>query len=42
MRQNAIEVVKMRYSKHEKKMVIMEITKYGIKVYPSKRISLEM
>jgi len=38
IRENAIEVLKMRYGKHEKKIVSMEITENGIKVYPDKRI----
>jgi len=38
VRENAIEVLKMRYSKHEKKMVLMEITSNGIKVFPDKRV----
>lgn len=39
-RQNAIEVLKMRYGKHEKKIVMMEITEKGIKVHPEKRVLL--
>jgi KaiC/GvpD/RAD55 family RecA-like ATPase len=39
-RENAIEVLKMRYGKHEKKSVCMEITDHGIKVYPEKRVLL--
>ena len=39
-RENAIEVLKMRYGKHEKKIVLMEITENGIKVYPDKRVSI--
>jgi len=38
IRENAIEVLKMRYGKHEKKIVSMEITENGIKVYPDKRV----
>lgn len=38
VRENAIEVLKMRYGKHEKKMVLMEITNNGIKVFPDKRV----
>jgi KaiC/GvpD/RAD55 family RecA-like ATPase len=37
-RENAIEVLKMRYGKHEKKMVLMEITSKGIKVFPNKKV----
>ncbi len=40
-RQNAIEVLKMRYGKHQKKIVLMEITEKGIKVHPEKQVSLE-
>jgi KaiC/GvpD/RAD55 family RecA-like ATPase len=40
VRENAIEVLKMRYGKHEKKSVCMEITDHGIKVYPEKRVLL--
>jgi KaiC/GvpD/RAD55 family RecA-like ATPase len=38
VRENAIEVLKMRYGKHQKKMVFMEITDKGIKVYPEKYV----
>lgn len=38
IRENALEILKMRYSKHEKKMVLMEITKSGITVYPDRRV----
>jgi len=38
VRENAIEVLKMRYGKHQKKMVSMEITDKGIKVYPEKYV----
>jgi len=38
IRENGIEVLKMRYCKHEKKIVPMEITENGIKVYPEKRV----
>jgi len=37
-RENAIEILKMRYSKHQKKIVLMEITENGIKVYSDKCI----
>ena len=37
-RQNAIEILKMRYGKHEKKVVLMEITDEGIKVYPDQLV----
>jgi len=40
IRENAIEVLKMRYGKHKKKMVLMEIANNGIKVYPEKRVLL--
>jgi len=40
-RLNAIEVLKMRYSKHQKKTVLMEITEKGIRVHPEKQVSLE-
>lgn len=39
-RKNAIEVLKMRYSKHKKKIFLMEITDKGIKVYPDKSIKI--
>jgi circadian clock protein KaiC len=41
VRKNAIEVLKMRYGMHEKKTVLMDITKSGIKVYPTKRVLLK-
>lgn len=40
-RLSAIEVLKMRYGKHQKKTVLMEITEKGIKVHPEKQVSLE-
>jgi KaiC/GvpD/RAD55 family RecA-like ATPase len=40
-RENAIEILKMRYGQHQKKIVLMEITDMGIKVYPDKRITIE-
>ena len=39
-RENAIEVLKMRYSKHEKNIVCLEITDHGIKIYPDKHVLL--
>lgn len=39
-RENAIEVLKMRYSNHQKKIFSMEISSEGIKVYPEKKIML--
>lgn len=39
-RKNAIEVLKMRYGKHLKKVVLMKITDKGIQVYPDKHVSL--
>jgi KaiC/GvpD/RAD55 family RecA-like ATPase len=41
IRENAIEILKMRYGQHQKKIVLMEITNKGIKVHPDKRISIE-
>ena len=41
IRQNAIEVLKMRYGKHQKKIVSMEITDKGIKINPEKRILVD-
>jgi len=38
IRENAIEVVKMRYTQHQKKMVAMEITDKGIAIYPDRRV----
>jgi KaiC/GvpD/RAD55 family RecA-like ATPase len=40
-RENAIEVLKMRYSQHEKKSILMQITEKGIKVSPNKAVSLD-
>ena len=39
--ENAIEVLKMRYGKHQKKMVLLTITEKGIKVFPDKRVAIE-
>ena len=41
VRENAIEVLKMRYGKHQKKMVLMTITDRGIRVHPDKRVIIE-
>jgi KaiC/GvpD/RAD55 family RecA-like ATPase len=41
IRENAIEVLKMRYGRHQKKIVLMEITDKGIKVHPDKRVLIE-
>lgn len=40
-RKNAIEILKMRYSAHQKKIVLMEITDEGIIIFPEKRIEIE-
>jgi len=40
-RENAIEILKMRYGKHQKKIVVMKITEKGIIVYPNKQISID-
>jgi len=39
-RQGAVEVLKMRYTQHEKKLFEMEITDKGLKVYPNKQVIL--
>jgi KaiC/GvpD/RAD55 family RecA-like ATPase len=39
-RKNAIEVLKMRYGKHMKKIVSMEITNAGISVYPDRTVPI--
>ena len=41
-RMNAIEILKMRYGKHQKKIVLMDITDNGIIVYPDKQVSIEI
>ena len=40
VRENAIEILKMRYVKHQKKLVLMEITDKGIKVHPDKQVAI--
>ena len=40
IRQNAIEVIKMRYTQHEKKVVKLEITSKGLKIYPDKLVKI--
>ena len=40
-RQNAIEVLKMRYGKHQKQIVSMDITEEGIIVKPEKYIHID-
>jgi len=39
-RRNAIEIIKMRYAKHKKKVYLMDITEEGIKVYPDKNVAI--
>jgi KaiC/GvpD/RAD55 family RecA-like ATPase len=39
-RENAVEILKMRYSEHQKKIFAMEITNEGIKVYPERQVVL--
>lgn len=41
-RENAIEVLKMRYSNHQKKIFYMTIFNKGIKVYPDRPVSLSI
>jgi len=41
MRENALEILKMRYGKHEKKIVLMEITDKGVNIHPDKKVSVE-
>jgi len=41
IRQNAIEILKMRYGKHQKKIVLMEITDKGINIHPEKRVLID-
>lgn len=40
-RKNAIEIIKMRYAKHRKKVFLMDITEEGIQVYPDKSIAIK-
>ena len=39
-RENAIEILKMRCSDHQKKIFAMEITNEGIKIYPEREVLL--
>jgi circadian clock protein KaiC len=39
-REYAVEILKMRYSKHDRKTVLMEITDKGIKIHTDKTVSL--
>lgn len=41
IRENAIEILKMRYGRHEKKIVLMEITDKGVKVLPDKNVNIK-
>lgn len=41
IRKNAIEILKMRYSQHEKKAVLMQITEKGIQISPNTTISIK-
>jgi KaiC/GvpD/RAD55 family RecA-like ATPase len=40
-RENAIEILKMRYSNHQKKIFAMEIASEGIIIYPERQIALQ-
>ncbi len=40
-RRNAIEVLKMRYAKHVKKIVKMEITEYGMEIFPDSPVIID-
>ena len=40
-RENAIEILKMRNCKHQKKIVLMEISDKGIKIYPEKHVIVD-
>jgi len=40
-RENAIEILKMRNCKHQKKIVLMEIGDKGIKIYPDKQVIVD-
>ena len=42
IRENAIEVLKMRGEEHQKKIVAMEINDKGIKVYPKREVFSEL
>jgi KaiC/GvpD/RAD55 family RecA-like ATPase len=41
IRKNAIEILKMRYSQHEKKAVLMQITEKGIQISPNTPIPIK-
>ena len=40
-RENAIEILKMRYSHHQKKIFALEIIGDGIKIYPERQVILQ-
>jgi len=40
-RENAIEILKMRYSNHQKKIFYMKISEDGIKIFPEKQILIQ-
>jgi len=40
-RQSAIEILKMRYGKHDKKIVKMNISEHGIEVYPDQPVHVD-
>ena len=41
-RQNAIEILKMRYSNHKKNIFALEITNEGVKIHPDRQITLPL
>jgi len=42
LRENAIEVLKLRGAKHQKKIVAMQITDHGIMVYPDQELFVDL
>jgi KaiC/GvpD/RAD55 family RecA-like ATPase len=42
VRENAVEVLKLRGAKHQKKIVAMQITDKGIVVYPEQEVFSDM
>ena len=41
VRESALEIVKMRYTRHEKRIVAFEITDKGIVVHPNRQVSID-
>ena len=40
IRENAVEILKMRFGRHQKRIVLMEINEHGVTVHPDKNVNI--